>query len=186
MEKENILEDLYSRIGDCTSCALAEKCNQKVPGHGKTDTRLMLIGEAPGREEDKQGLPFVGKSGKLLDKILAAIELKREQIYISNIVKCRPPENRNPRQEEIQKCIGFLQEEIEVVDPDIIVALGLTASRNLLNSDSSLKQLRQEDHTYQGKILIPTYHPSALLQNPSYKRPTWEDFKKVKKLYFGE
>ncbi|HMA61712.1 MAG TPA: uracil-DNA glycosylase, partial [bacterium] len=174
---ENPLEEIHRLLEKCEKCPLHKTVNHKVPGNGDSDARLMLIGEAPGREEDKQGIPFVGRSGQLLDKILAAIDLTSEDVFISNIVKCRPPKNRNPHHDEIQNCIDYLEQEIEAVDPDIIVALGLVAAHTLLDSKDSLKNLRQSRHTYKNRILIPTYHPSALLQNPKFKAPAWEDFK---------
>lgn len=184
--EENPLAEIHLMLEKCEKCPLHTTVNHKVPGNGDSDASLMLIGEAPGREEDKQGVPFVGRSGKLLDKILAAIDLTREDVFISNIVKCRPPKNRNPHQDEIKNCIGYLEQEIEAVDPDIIVALGLVAAHTLLDSKDSLKNLRQSRHKHKGRILIPTYHPSALLQNPKFKAPAWEDFKLVRKLYFEE
>jgi len=183
---KNSLNELHQNLFNCEKCGLAEKCTQKVPGGGNSQAKLMLVGEAPGREEDKKGEPFVGKSGELLDKILTAIDLDREDVFISNIVKCRPPGNRNPHKKEIKDCIDFLKKEIEIVDPDMIVALGLTATKALLGTEGRLKDFRNQTYEYQNRILIPTYHPSALLQNPKYKKPTWEDFKKIKKLYFEE
>jgi len=185
-DKHELLKELQKKLFTCEKCGLADECTQKVPGKGNPRAKLMLVGEAPGREEDKKGEPFVGKSGKLLDKILDAIELDRESVFISNIVKCRPPGNRNPRKEEIKECIGYLKKEIKIVDPDIIVALGLTATKALLETEGRLKDFRNQRHEYQNRMLIPTYHPSALLQNPKYKRPTWEDFKKIKKIYFED
>lgn len=183
---ENPLDNFHKELRKCTRCGLTDKCKQKVPGKGDIDAKLMLVGEAPGKEEDKKGEPFVGRSGQLLDKILAAIDLTRQEVFISNIVKCRPPGNRNPHKEEIRECLSHLEQEIAIVDPGIIVALGLIAANTLLGTEDSLKNLRQQEHEYEGKILIPTYHPSALLQNPKYKRPAWEDFKKVKKIYFDK
>jgi len=180
-QSESVWESLRKEIRLCEKCDLYKQCNQKVPGYGQKNTDLMLIGEAPGREEDKQGKPFVGKSGQLLTKILNAIELDRESVFISNIVKCRPPNNRNPHKDEEGKCLDWLEMEIDLVEPKIIVTLGLTAINALMDDKKRLKDWREEDYQYKNSIVIPTYHPSALLQNQNYKRPTWEDFKKVRK-----
>lgn len=140
----------------------------------------MLIGEGPGAEEDKQGLPFVGPAGELLTKILAAIELSRDQVYIANVVKCRPPGNRNPEPGEIEACAGFLARQIDLVRPKLIVVLGRVAAQALLRSDQSLGRLRGTWHTVRGIPTRVTYHPAALLRQASYKRPTWEDMKQVR------
>jgi DNA polymerase len=164
----------------CTRCRLATGRQSVVFGSGSATADLMLIGEGPGAEEDKQGLPFVGPAGELLTKILAAIKLSREQVYIANVVKCRPPGNRNPQPDEIAACAGFLTRQIQLVGPKLIVLLGRVAAQALLESDQSLGGLRGRWHQLLGIPTRVTYHPAALLRQASYKRPTWEDMKLVR------
>lgn len=156
-----------------------------VFGAGNPDAELVIIGEAPGAEEDKQGKPFVGRSGKMLDKILEAAEFDREEIYISNILKHRPPDNRNPLPEERQRSLPYLLHQIDLIDPKIILSLGKVSALTLLDKKSvSLKSMRGTFHPFQeDRELLATYHPAALLRNPNWKRPTWEDFKMLRKRY---
>jgi DNA polymerase len=143
----------------------------------------MVVGEAPGADEDAQGEPFVGRAGQLLNKILAAINFRREDVYICNILKCRPPGNRKPQAEEVERCIPYLRKQIGLVQPKVILCLGLTAAENLLNTTESLSSLRSRVHRYEGTPLMVTYHPAALLRNPNWKRPTWEDVQAARKLH---
>jgi DNA polymerase len=146
----------------------------------------MLIGEAPGRDEDLSGVPFVGRAGQLLNKILEAIRFKREDVYIANIVKCRPPNNRDPLPSEVEKCEPYLKKQIDIIQPKFILALGRIAGQTLLRTNASLTQLRGKVHNYHGIKLIVTYHPAALLRNPHWKRPAWEDVQFLRKLYDEE
>lgn len=145
----------------------------------------MFVGEAPGEHEDRQGLPFVGPAGELLTKIIGAMKLSREEVYICNVLKCRPPNNRDPQPDEVASCEPYLQRQIELVRPRIICCLGRHAAHALLKTDSSLGRLRGRLHQYQGTPLVVTYHPAALLHNSSYKRDTWEDMKWLRKLHDG-
>jgi len=146
----------------------------------------MFVGEAPGADEDEQGIPFVGKAGQLLTKIIEAIDLKRSDVYIANIIKCRPPSNRNPEEDEIKTCIPFLEKQIERISPEIICTLGNIATSALLGTDMGITKLRGRFHERSGLKVMPTYHPSDLLRDQSKKRDTWEDMKKIKKEYFKE
>lgn len=177
------LADVQKWLGDCRRCGLCKERNQIVFGSGPDRADLMFIGEGPGADEDKQGLPFVGRAGQLLTKIIEAMELKREDVYIANIVKCRPPSNRVPESEEIEQCLPFLKAQIEFVNPKIIVALGLTAARALTQSEANMASLRGQFHSLAWKQdlrLMATYHPAYLLRNPSAKKIVWEDLKLVK------
>lgn len=177
------LEELNEKYTNCPRCGLSENRTNVVMGEGNPKAKLMLIGEAPGRDEDETGRPFVGRAGKLLDKILAAIDLDREDVFITSILKCRPPENRDPKSDEIEACHPILMKQIELIQPAIILALGKFAGNTLLDSTSSLKNMRGKFYDYNGIKLIVTYHPAALLRNPNWKRPTWEDIKMMKKEY---
>lgn len=166
------------QIDNCQKCILGGTRRTFVFGAGDPHADLLLVGEAPGAEEDKQGEPFVGRAGKLLDKILAAIGRSRHKgVYICNVLKCRPPENRDPLPNEVEKCEPYLQEQIRLINPKLIVALGRVAGKTLLKQDLPLKKMREKRHTYFNTDLIVTYHPAALLRNENFKRPTWEDFK---------
>jgi len=143
----------------------------------------MLVGEAPGADEDAQGEPFVGRAGQLLNKILEAIQFKREAVYICNILKCRPPNNRKPQVDEVELCIPYLRKQIQLIQPKVILCLGLTAAENLLGTTESLTRLRGRVMKYEGIPLMVTYHPAALLRNPNWKRPAWEDVQAVRKLH---
>ena len=164
----------------CTRCRLAQGRQKVVFGAGNPAADLMLIGEAPGAEEDKQGLPFVGAAGELLTKIIQAMDLRREDVYIANILKCRPPGNRDPQPDEIAACRGFLERQIELIQPKVIVALGRIAAQALLGNDSPIGQMRGQWYRVRGVPAMVTYHPAALLRNQGLKRPTWEDMQQVR------
>lgn len=168
---------LEARVRGCTACALAEGRARTVFGVGDRQAEWMLVGEAPGAEEDRQGLPFVGRAGQLLTAMLRALGFTREQVYIANILKCRPPGNRDPRPEEVACCEGYLQRQIDLVRPRILLALGRIAAQNLLKVESPLKNLRGRVHRYgpASTPLVVTYHPAYLLRNPADKRRAWED-----------
>jgi uracil-DNA glycosylase len=169
---------IAQKIGSCTRCQLCRRRTNAVPGMGAERPAVLVVGEGPGAEEDMQGLPFVGPAGKLLDKMLAAICLDREQnCYIANIVKCRPPDNRTPLPEEADACISFLEAQIRLLKPKMILAAGRTAGQNLLKTDAPLSRLRGQFFDYNGIPLMVTYHPSALLRDESLKRPSWDDLK---------
>jgi DNA polymerase len=174
-------------IGDCMRCKLHTLGrSQVVFGVGNPQADLMFVGEAPGADEDVQGIPFVGRAGQLLTKIIEAIELKREDVYIANVIKCRPPGNRNPEPDEVDTCEPFLFRQIDVIKPKVIVALGKFAAQALLQSDAPISRLRGRVFDYRGAKLIPTFHPAYLLRNPSSKREVWEDMKLVKSLLKSE
>ena len=177
------LNELYDNIHDCQKCSLGATRNKFVFGVGNPNADLMLIGEAPGAEEDKQGIPFVGRAGKLLTDILKAINFEREEVYIANILKCRPPNNRDPLPSEREVCKPYLYKQIELIKPKIILCLGKVASNVLLNKNDSLTKLRGDVHDLNGIKAMVTYHPAALLRNPHWKKGTWEDVQKVRKLY---
>ncbi len=174
------LEAIAAEAAVCTRCRLAQGRKKVVFGSGDPGAELMLVGEAPGAEEDRQGLPFVGASGELLTRILAAMELTRDEVYIANVVKCRPPENRDPQPDEIAACASYLAAQIEIVAPKIVVALGRVAAQTLLACTTPLGRLRGRWHEVQGIPTYVTYHPSALLRDPELKRPTWEDMQQVR------
>jgi len=170
-------------IGDCTRCKLhALGRSQIVFGVGNPQADLMFVGEAPGADEDIQGIPFVGRAGQLLTKIIEAIGLKREDVYIANVIKCRPPQNRNPEPDEVEKCEPFLFQQIDIIKPKVIVALGKFGAQTLLRTLDPISRLRGRVFEYRGAKLIPTFHPAYLLRNPSSKREVWEDMKLVRKL----
>ena len=170
-------------LGECTRCKLHGLGRKRIVfGVGNPDADLMCVGEAPGADEDIQGEPFVGRAGQLLTKIIEAINLKREDVYIANVIKCRPPQNRNPEQDEVDTCEPFLFQQIDVIRPKVIVALGTFAARALLRTLDPISRLRGRVYDYRGARLIPTFHPAYLLRNPSSKREVWEDMKMVKSL----
>jgi uracil-DNA glycosylase len=170
-------------IGDCTRCKLHTLGrSQVVFGVGNPDADLMFVGEAPGADEDVQGIPFVGRAGQLLTKIIEAIDLKRDDVYIANVIKCRPPGNRNPEPDEVETCEPFLFQQIDIIKPKVIVALGKFAAQALLRTLDPISRLRGRVFTYRGAKLVPTFHPAYLLRNPASKREVWEDMKLVKKL----
>ena len=177
------LSALRADIGDCTRCKLHTLGRtQVVFGVGNPQAQLMFVGEAPGADEDVQGVPFVGRAGQLLTKIIEAIGLKREDVYIANVIKCRPPDNRNPEPDEVQTCEPFLFAQIDIIKPRVIVALGKFAAQGLLRTLDPISRLRGRVFDYRGAKLIPTFHPAYLLRNPSSKREVWEDMKLVKTL----
>jgi len=170
-------------IGDCTRCKLHTLGRRQIVfGVGNPNADLMFVGEAPGADEDEQGIPFVGRAGQLLTKIIEAIELKREDVYIANVIKCRPPQNRNPEPDEVETCEPFLFRQIDLIKPKVIVALGKFAAQALLRTDAPISRLRGRVFEYRGAKLIPTFHPAYLLRTPSSKREVWEDMKLVKTL----
>ena len=175
---------LEQRVQSCHRCALAEGRNRVVFGTGNREADWMFIGEGPGAEEDRQGLPFVGRAGKLLDRMIEACGLRRETVYIANVVKCRPPGNRDPKPEEVAACAPYLRRQIELVSPKVIVVLGRVAAHALLHTDRPLGRLRGAPHLYDdtGIPMIVTYHPAYLLRNPADKRKAWEDLKLAMKL----
>lgn len=177
------LDELNNLIKDCTKCALHKNRNNFVFGSGNPNAKVMVIGEGPGAEEDKQGLPFVGRAGQLLTDILKAIKFDREEVYIANIVKCRPPENRTPLPEEMDTCIPYLKKQISLIQPKMILCLGLTAAKGLLRKKESLTALRGKFFDYEGIKVMVTFHPAALLRNPNWKKDCWEDVKKFRKMY---
>jgi len=163
----------------CQKCPLGKMRTNVVFGSGNIKAKLMFVGEAPGREEDIQGAPFVGEAGMLLTKIIEAMGIKREDVYICNILKCRPPQNRNPLPEEISECIGYLYAQIDTISPKVICGLGKFASQALLGTEIPISRLRGNWHEYRGIKFMPTYHPAYLLRNPQDKRLVWEDMKKI-------
>jgi len=175
------LEAIRTDLGNCRRCRLSEKRKNIVFGAGDPHARLMFVGEGPGYDEDRMGEPFVGAAGGLLTKIIEAINHTREQVYICNIIKCRPPGNRNPMADEIEICVPFLKRQIASVKPDIICALGTFAAQTLLETKSPISKLRGCFYDYMGKRVLPTYHPAYLLRNPDKKRDVWEDMKKLMK-----
>lgn len=177
------LDELNRMICNCTKCALGYTRTNFVFGVGNPKAEIMLIGEAPGAEEDAQGEPFVGRAGQLLNKILEAIRFKREEVYICNILKCRPPNNRDPQPEEIETCLPHLWKQIEIMKPKMILCLGRISAQVLMGTNASLAQLRGKVHDYHGSKLMVTYHPAALLRNPNWKRPCWEDVQLFRKMY---
>ncbi|HEY6214314.1 MAG TPA: uracil-DNA glycosylase [Vicinamibacterales bacterium] len=181
------LAAIRTDIGDCTRCKLhGMGRTQIVFGVGNPEADLMFVGEAPGADEDVQGFPFVGRAGQLLTKIIEAIGLKREDVYIANVIKCRPPGNRNPEPDEVETCEPFLFRQIDVIKPKVVVALGTFAARALLRTLDPISRLRGRVYDYRGAKLIPTFHPAYLLRNPSSKREVWEDMKLVRKLLQSE
>ena len=185
---DDSLAAIQSDIGsDCRRCKLCSMGrSQIVFGVGNPKARLMFVGEAPGEEEDKRGEPFVGRAGQLLTKIIEAIGLTREQVYIANVIKCRPPSNRNPEPDEVEQCEPYLFRQIDVIKPRVIVPLGKFAAQSLLKTMDPITRLRGRQFDYRGAALIPTFHPAYLLRNPSAKREVWEDMKKVRSILQSE
>ena len=169
------LDELAEQIAKCTKCPLYRTATKPVPGQGSPTAELVCVGEAPGESEDKSGLAFVGAAGQLLTKILAAINLSREDVFICNVLKHRPPGNRNPLPHEVEACSPYLVRQLEIIRPKVIVAFGTFAAQTLLETKLSIGKLRGQVHRYYGVPLVVTYHPAALLRNPAWKRPTWED-----------
>lgn len=173
------LEEIRADLGECTRCGLSPTRQKVVFGVGNPRARLVLVGEAPGREEDERGEPFVGEAGRLLDRILFAMGLDREDVYICNVLKCRPPNNRDPDPEEVAACEPFLIRQLAAIEPQMIVALGRFAIQTLLQTKAPISKLRGNWQQYQGIPLMPTYHPAYLLRNPHSKRDVWNDMKQV-------
>ncbi|HEX7981222.1 MAG TPA: uracil-DNA glycosylase [Gemmatimonadaceae bacterium] len=180
--KLDSLDEIARVVAECRRCPLYATATNPVPGDGSPDADFMCVGEAPGANEDQQGKPFVGQAGQLLTKILAAIDLKREDVFIANVLKHRPPGNRNPLPDEVIACSPYLVRQIELVRPKVILALGTFAAQTLLETKLTIGKLRGQVHRYYGVPLIVTYHPAALLRNPSWKRPTWEDVQLARRI----
>jgi DNA polymerase len=176
------LEGLAARVATCTLCGLSKSRHKTVPGEGSSTARLMLVGEGPGATEDQTGRPFVGAAGELLTQILGSIGIPRESVFIANIVKCRPPENRKPLPDESAACLPYLHRQVQLVNPKVLVALGATAAEGLLGVRQSLGNLRGSVHSFWGIPLVVTYHPAALLRNPNWKKPTWDDVRIARQL----
>ena len=176
------LEAVAELIAGCRKCALCQTRSRTVPGEGDPAARLMLVGEGPGATEDQTGRPFVGQAGLLLDKILEAIECPRPTTYIANIVKCRPPQNRKPLPDEMASCLPYLHRQVALVKPKVLIALGSTAAEGMLGVKKSLGELRGKVHRWNGIPLVVTYHPAALLRNPNWKKPTWDDVRIARQL----
>ncbi len=173
------LDDVRREVSRCRLCPLCETRRNVVFGEGHPEAKIVFVGEAPGAEEDAQGLPFVGRAGQLLTNIIKAMGLERKDVYICNILKCRPPGNRNPQPEEIRHCEAYLKRQLRILSPQVICALGTFAAQTLLKKDAPITTLRGRFHDYDGIRLMPTYHPAYLLRNPSAKKPVWEDIQKV-------
>jgi uracil-DNA glycosylase len=182
LAKLTTLEEIAAHAAACTRCPLGATATNCVPGEGSAQAKLMCVGEAPGEQEDLSGRPFVGKAGQLLTKILAAIDLKREDVFICNVLKHRPPGNRNPLPDEVTACSPYLVRQIELIQPRVILAFGTFAAQTLLETKLSISKLRGTVHQYHGVPLIVTYHPAALLRNPAWKRPTWDDVQHARRL----
>jgi DNA polymerase len=176
------LPALATQVASCRRCGLCSTRTQTVFADGSPTARLLFVGEAPGRDEDAQGVPFVGRAGQLLNKMIAAIDLKREEVYICNVLKCRPPDNRVPAPDEVERCRPYLEQQIALVKPALVCALGLSAAQALLQTKASMASMRGKTFAYRGIPLIPTYHPAALLRNPGLKREAWIDLQRVRDL----
>jgi uracil-DNA glycosylase len=184
VDNAKLLYRLSQRYANCQKCGLSRNRKNLVYGSGNVEADLMLIGEGPGETENKTGNVFVGPAGKLLDKQLHAINLTRQDIYIANIVKCQPPGNRDPQASEIEACMPYLVEQIEIIKPQIILLLGRVAAHSILQTTGSISKLRLSLHSFREIPVYVTYHPSALLRNEEYKRPTWTDLQRVRDHYF--
>jgi len=182
-QKAAALAEMAAEVAPCQGCKLAATRTQTVFGVGDPDADLVFIGEAPGRDEDLQGEPFVGRAGMLLNEILKAIALRRDQVYICNILKCRPPENRDPERDEVEACTPYLRRQLEIIEPRVICCLGRHAAQTLLGTSAPLASLRERAHFFGAIPVVVTFHPAALLRNPHWKRPTWDDVRKLRALY---
>jgi len=176
------LDAIAARVAACTRCGLSGSRKHTVPGEGNPNARLMLVGEGPGATEDETGRPFVGAAGELLTQILGSIGIARESVFIANVVKCRPPQNRKPLPDESAACLPYLRRQVQLIRPKVLLALGATAAEALLGVRKSLGDLRGAVHTYGGVPLVVTYHPAALLRNPNWKKPTWDDVRIARQL----
>jgi uracil-DNA glycosylase len=181
IDKESELDELRKKMADCHLCPLGKMRKNLVFGDGNPHAKVVFVGEAPGADEDEQGLPFVGRAGQLLTKIIEAMGLSRKEVYICNILKCRPPQNRNPLPEEIAACEPFLKQQLKIISPTIICALGTFSAKTLLKTDVPISVLRGRFHSYEGIKLMPTYHPAYLLRNPAAKKSVWEDVQLIMK-----
>ena len=183
--KSEQLRAFHRSIRDCQQCGLCQERQVVVFGAGNADADVMFVGEAPGREEDRQGLPFVGPAGELLTRMIESIRFSRDEVYIANVIKCRPPANRDPKPDEIASCEPYLIRQIETIQPSVICALGRFAAQVLLKTSEPMGQLRGRMGHYQGIKVVPTYHPAALLRNPQWKRRAWEDLKRLRREHDG-
>jgi uracil-DNA glycosylase family 4 len=179
--KAGLLDAVRADIGDCTRCRLSKQRTNIVFGTGNLDAEIMFVGEGPGADEDEQGLPFVGRAGQLLNNMISAMGIKREDVYIANVVKCRPPGNRTPERDECDTCSPFLMQQIEIIKPKIIVALGAVAAKNLLGLNDSMANLRGRIYDFKNTKLAVTYHPAYLLRDPRQKAEAWKDLQMVMK-----
>ena len=177
------LTDYFNKIRDCEECQLSESRTNFVFGTGNPDADIVFVGEAPGKNEDLQGIPFVGRAGKLLDKILEAIQLSRKDVFILNVLKCRPPNNRDPLSSEVDKCEPYLKKQLDILNPKLIVCLGRISGKTLLRLDMPLGKMRENMHSYNGIDAMVTYHLAALLRNPNLKKAAWEDFQMIRDKY---
>lgn len=182
-QNAEFLDELYEKIKECKKCDLWKTRTNFVFGTGNPKAKVVVVGEAPGAEEDKQGKPFVGRAGQLLTQILASVNFTREEVFICNVLKSRPPENRNPTPEEIRACEPYLIKQLDIIKPKLILCVGTFAAQTLLKTKDSLGKMRGQFHTYNGIPLMVTFHPAALLRNPNWKRPTWEDVQLFRKEY---
>ncbi len=176
-------EQLREACLQCSHCSLRTGAKQVVFGQGNPHADILFVGEAPGKQEDEMGQPFVGTAGILLDKIFQAAELKREEVFITNVAKCRPPANRFPKADEVAVCRRYLDEQIRFIDPGIIVCLGALATKTLINPEAKITRIRGQWFEKNGRRILPTFHPAALLRDPSKKRPVWEDFQELMRVY---
>lgn len=181
--KAEQLSAFYNEIKGCMKCSLGSTRKNFVFGDGNPNAKLMVIGEAPGADEDDTGHPFVGRAGQLLTSILKAVNFSRKEVFICNILKCRPPQNRKPNPEEVTECSPYLHRQIDIIQPKLILALGTTAANTLLGNQDTLTDMRGKVHTYRGVPMIVTFHPAALLRNPNWKIHTWQDIQTVRKMY---
>lgn len=182
LSPEIAMDEVRSEAMSCTRCRLAETRTNVVFGEGSLRARVMFVGEGPGAEEDAQGRPFVGRAGQLLTKIIESIQLKREDVYIANVLKCRPPNNRDPRPDEVACCLGYLKRQIAAIRPVVICTLGSHAVKALLGVSRGVTSMRGRAHRWQGTLVVPTWHPAYLLRNPAAKRDTWNDIRLVRQL----
>jgi len=176
------LDEIAATVAGCRRCPLYATATNPVPGTGHPNAGLMIVGEAPGANEDAQGVPFVGQAGQLLTKIIEAIQLRRDDVFIANVLKHRPPGNRNPLPDEVAACSPYLVRQIDLIRPKVILALGTFAAQTLLQTKLTIGKLRGQEHRYYGVPLVVTYHPAALLRNPAWKRPTWEDVQLARRI----
>lgn len=180
------LAELQAGAVECTRCRLADSRRHVVFGEGSETAAVMVVGEAPGAEEDRQGRPFVGRAGQLLDRLLASVGFPREEVYICNVLKCRPPGNRDPEADEVEACSAYLYRQIELIRPKVILAVGTFSAQTLLGSREPISRMRGRVHRTRGVELVPTYHPAALLRNPGWIRPAWEDLQLLRTVLAGE